>query len=178
MDREKHRTKYKLAGLLIAICMGNLVHAAESDFYMTMSLESIEHGSAASLSATAGSEVFYGGISLNRIESSRVIQRFNRKIIYPVYLFMGLQVPGPVSPYIEGAIDLPEAIIDDLLDNDENSKAQADYYYSVGVRFRYSNKISYAIYAKKYYFIFREGVNEPTMEKRPESYGVGLSLAF
>ncbi|MCK5639991.1 MAG: hypothetical protein KAJ19_04315, partial [Gammaproteobacteria bacterium] len=117
-------------------------------------------------------------LSLNYIESSKVIQRSNRKIIRPIYLFVGLKAPRKLSPYIEAGIDLPEAFIDDLLNNAEESEAQADYYFAGGLEFKATDKVSFSLYAKKYNFIFRENILAPTIKTRPHSYGAGVSIRF
>lgn len=170
--------KYRLSCIILFSCLLNTAYGMDQDVYLSISGESLQDGSASGIGIYVGSDIFYGGFSFNRIQSSRVIQRDNRKVIYPVYLFMGLQAPARLSPYIEAAIDFPEAVIDDLLNNEELSKAQADYYYSAGLRYRLDEKISFSLYARKYYFIYREDIYSPTIETRPESYGLSLSIRF
>lgn len=159
--------------------MVNNAYAEESDVNILISGESLEDGNATSLGMYVGSDYFYGGLSLNYVKSSIVIQRSNRKTINPVYLFMGIKAPWKVSPYIEAGIDLPEALIDDLLDNNEdNGGAQADYYFSAGLIFPVNKTLSISLYAKKYYFKFRDTIYDPTTKVDQLGYGVGLSINF
>jgi len=170
----------KLRPLLITVilCLVNTAYGQETSYHISLFAESMDNGSAATAGISAGSDVFYGGLSWSYIESSKVIQRDNRKSIHPIFLFMGLRVPMKLSPYIEVGIDLPEALIDNLLDNEEQSAAQADYYLSGGLRYKINKRVSFSLYAKKYHFIFRENIYAPTMKMRPRSYGFGMSILF
>lgn len=170
--------KFRLFYMTILFCLLNNTYAMEPDMRILLSGESMEHGTASTVGVYAGSDTFYGGLSLSYIKSSEVIQYDNRKTIYPVYFFMGVTAPGKVSPFIETGMDLPEAFIDELLNNEEKSEAQADYYFSGGVRLKISEKLSLSLYAKQYHFIFRENIYAPTVKKRPHSYGLGVSIGF
>lgn len=171
--------KYGLFYITLVFCLVNNAYAKESNMNILISGESLENGNAASLGMYVGDDYFYGGLSLNYITSSTVIQRNNRKTIYPIYLFMGIKAPWKVSPYIEAGIDLPEALIDDLLDNnEENGGAQADYYFSGGLLFSATKTLSISLYAKQYHFTFRENIYAPTTKTDQLGYGVGLSISF
>ena len=160
------------------LCLMSNAYGNESDVRFSVSAESMENGTASSVGIYSGVGIFYGGVSLNYIESSKVIQWNNRKTILPIYFFVGLKARTKISPFIEAAIDLPEAFIDDLLNNEEESEAQADYYFSGGLEFKATEKVSFSVYAKKYNFIFRENIISPTMKTRPRSYGAGVSIRF
>ncbi len=151
----------------------------EADMNILISGESLENGHATSVGMYAGTDHFYGGLSLNYIKSSTVIQHGDRKEIYPIYFFMGIKGYGKVYPYLEMAIDLPEAMIDDLLGNNEdNGGTQADYYFSGGLLFSVNKTFSISLYAKQYYFKFRETIYGPTIKTEQFGYGVGLSINF
>jgi len=164
--------------IAVIFCWVNTAYGQETSYHISLYAESMENGSATGAGIMAGSDVFYGGLNWSYIESSRVIQRDNRKNIRPFYLFMGLRVPIKFSPYIEAGIDLPEAFIDDLLNNEEKSEVQADYYFSGGLMFKMNKKVSLSLYAKKYNFIFRENIYAPTVKTRPHSYGAGVAILF
>lgn len=170
--------KHRLFYLTMIFCLVNNAYGKESSIHISMLRESMENGTASAIGIYAGDDVFYGGLSLSYIESSKVIQRDNRKTIHPIYFFIGVKAPRKLSPYIEAGIDLPEAFIDDLLNNEEESEAQADYYFSGGFVFTATEKVSFSLYAKKYNFIFRENIYAPTIKTRPDSYGVGVSIRF
>lgn len=169
---------YRVFCIIIIACLAQHAYGMESDVSILVSAESLDHGTVSTIGVGAGSDIFYGGLSLSRIASSRVIQYDNRKTIHPIYFFVGLKAPVKFSPYIEAGIDLPEAIIDDLLDNEKKSEAQADYYYSGGLVAGFTDKISISLYARNYYFIYRENIYAPTIKTRPHSYGVRLSIRF
>ena len=170
--------KYKLLYITLVFCLANNAYGKDSGVHMLMLGESMEYGTASTIGIYAGDNVFYGGLSLSRIESSEVIQYDNRKTIHPVYFFMGVKAPWKISPYIEAGIDLPEAFIDDLLNNEEESESQADYYFSSGLVMQATENVSISLFAKRYHFIFRENIYAPTIKVRPHSYGLGVSIRF
>ena len=65
--------------LLVALllCAIPQARAEEPGLRLALHAESLRHGKAASLDLLVGGEVFYGGLSFNRIDSSRVIQHRN-----------------------------------------------------------------------------------------------------
>jgi len=154
-------------------------HGVETSMRISALGESIQNGSVLSLGLHTGTDYFYMGLSLNRIHSSTVIQRYNRTTIYPIYLTAGIKAPWKLAPYFEAGVDLPEAIIDDLLDNENNGGgAQADYYYSGGLVYSTTDSLSFSLYAKRYNFIFREDIYAPTFKTRPHGYGIGVSIRY
>lgn len=170
--------KCRLFYLTLILCLSNNAYGKEAGIKMLMTGESMENGTASTIGIYAGDDVFYGGLSLSRIESSEVIQYDNRKTIHPIYFFMGVKAPWKISPYIEAGIDLPEAFVDDLLNNEEESESQADYYFSSGLVFTATENVSISLFAKRYHFIFRENIYAPTVKVRPHSYGMGVSIRF
>lgn len=127
---------------------------------------------------SSGSNVLYAGVSLNYIDSTQVIQRNNRKTIYPLYLVIGLKAPWKISPYLEFAADLPEVLVDEYIHHEDDSINEIDYYYSAGITFSTTDKISFSMYAKRYNFIFRDTYLDPFSKTRLNSYGVGIKIKF
>ena len=164
--------------LFLSLSLFNNVYSAEADFRYFVSAESLENGKATIVGMRAGDEIFYGGLSLSHIKSTEVIQYDGRKSITPLYLFLGLKANMKISPFIETGMDLPEAIIDDLLNNEEKSEAQADYYFSTGIYFEASKTTVVSLYAKKYNFKYRETILSPTIKNRPSAYGISLQIKF
>lgn len=170
--------KFKLLYITLFLCLANSSYANDSSIHVSMLGESMENGTAASVGIYTGNDVLYGGLSFSYIESSEVIQYDNRKTIHPIYFFMGIKAPWRISPFFEAGIDLPEAFIDDLLNNEDESESQADYYFSTGLVFIINEKVDVSLFAKKYNFIFRENIYAPTFKVRPRTYGVGVSVRF
>lgn len=162
------------------MCLLNSAYAAGIKQQMLLSTESMENGTASSLGIYAAADdfIFYSGLSLSYIHSTKVIHRNNRKTIFPIYLFVGLKAPWKLSPYIEAAVDLPEAIIDDLFNSGGEVEGQVDYYYSAGLTFAATDRFSFLLYAKKYNFKYRETFFSPTYRVRPRSYGAGVLMRF
>ena len=77
--------KRGLLYITVIFCLISNAYGAESNMRMSILGESIENGSASSLGIYLGDDdfIFYGGLSLNYITSSKVIQRNSRKTIYP-----------------------------------------------------------------------------------------------
>lgn len=155
----------------------------EQKNYLSILKESLENGSATSLRADSGS-IAYGGFSLNRIASSKIIQYGDRKTIYPIYVFFGIKAPWRLSPFIELGGDLGEMIIDSIFrdEDEENVINTIDYYYSAGLNFSITDKFLLSLYAKKYNFLYEEYVDSTSVYKlfksRPTSYGVGIGMQF
>ncbi len=166
--------------ITMVLCLINNAYGTELKPRILILGESMENGTASSIGIYAGAKdfIFYGGLSLNYITSSEVIQRNNRKTIYPIYFFAGLKGPWRLSPYIEAGVDLPEAIIDDLINHENEMEDQEDYYYSGGLKYSATDKVSFLLYAKRYNFKFRENIFLPTFKVRPRSYGVGVLIQF
>ncbi len=169
---------FKLVLMAFIFCFINNAYANQPDIHITLLGESLEDGHSSTIRIHAGDDILYTGLSLSHIESSNVIQYDNRKTIHPIYFFVGLKAPTKLSPFLEAGIDLPEALIDDLLNNEEESESQADYYFSTGLVLAATDKVSFSVFAKKYHFIFRENIYAPTTKTRPHSYGVGVSFRF
>ena len=172
----KHRLLY-IAMILCLIGNAYGAESAESDKRVSIRTESMENGSASTLGMYTDG-IFYAGFSLNHIASSEVIQHSNRKTIYPIYLVIGFRAPWKISPYIEGGLDLPEAIIDEIFDDEDNSIDQTDYFFSAGLEFSLTDMFSLSLYAKKYRFKFREDSLARTTKISPKSYGIGVTLHF
>lgn len=175
--------KHVLFYITIFICLINNAYGTESNMHISIHGESMENGSASSIGLYSGGDgLFYGGLSLNYITSSTVIQYGNRKTIYPLYVFVGFKAPWKLSPFIEAGADLPEAIIEDLLDklddNEDKSASEIDFYYSGGLEFSVTDRFSFSLYAKKYNFIFRENYLAPISKVRPNSYGMRVIIDF
>ncbi len=175
--------KHALFYITIFFCLINNAFAMESDERILIHRESMENGSASSIGMYSGNDgIIYAGLSLNYITSSTVIQYDNRKTIYPLYVFVGVKAPWKLSPYIEAGADLPEAIIEDLLDelddNENKSVSEIDFYYSGGLEFSVTDRFSFSLYAKKYNFIFRENYLAPISRARPNSYGMRVIIGF
>lgn len=137
----------------------------------------MDNGEVASLRIRGG-DYFYGGLSLNYIDSDTVIQYGNRKMIYPVFLFMGLKFPSKITPFVEAAVDLPEAIFDEIFDGEENSIDLTDYYLSGGLDLMLSDRFTISVYAKKYVFKYQDMTLFTTNKARTDSYGAGLTMHF
>lgn len=97
----------------------------------------------------------YVGLSLNRIASTKALAEYNRKILYPVYLFLGVKPDWFISPFIEGAFDFGDLLIKNL--DEENNKEEDDFeskvlvdtYFSAGLELNYK-LFSASIYYKEY----------------------------
>ena len=170
--------KCLVIGAVALICLNSFAYAAESGMRMTVVAESMENGEASSIAFSGDADVFYGGLSLNYIHSSKIIQYNNRQTIYPVYVFFGLKAPLKFTPYVEAGFDLGDALIDDLYNTGEDEDSLIDYYYAGGFSLSLDNRTSLQFYAKKYILRFRDYYLAPTIENRLESYGVGLSVRF
>lgn len=120
----------------------------------------------------------YTGISLSHITSSTIIQDSNRRTIDPIYLVAGFKPRWKLAPYIEIGADLPEMIIDEIFNNEDIAPSEIDFYYSCGLEYSATDRISFSLYAKKYKFIFRESSLAPITKIKPVSYGVGLIIRF
>lgn len=142
--------------------------------------ESMENGSVSTVALSASDDTIYGGLSLSYIKSSEVIQYGNRETIYPLYFFIGLKAPWKFAPYAEVGFDLGDKILDSIFnDNKDNDDEDlVDYYYSGGVVFSVTNKVSISLYAKRYNFIFREFISSPVTKTTANSYGVGIAVRF
>lgn len=174
----KHKQiKRGLIFISLVFCLISHARSNEPTVLMSIYNESMDNGSASSLAFTAG-DLVYGGISFNHISSTTVIQYGNRKTIVPIYIFMGFRAPWKLSPYIEAGLDLPEAIIDDTINNEEDAINMTDYYYSGGLKFSIGSQFSVSLYAKKYNFIFRNNYLSPVIKTRPGSYGIGVTMHF
>lgn len=169
--------KRGLLYVTIFFCLINNAYGEESNTRISFLRETMENGSASTLGISSGG-IFYAGFSLSYITSSTVIQHNNRTTIYPIYIFAGLRAPWKLSPYIELGGDLPEAIIDDLFQNEENAANEIDYYYSGGLEYSVTDKLSFSLHAKKYNFIFRENFLAPLSKSRQNSYGMGVTIHF
>ena len=170
--------KQGLIYTILLFCCLHYAHASENDWQISIQAENLDIGEAASLRIHTG-EYLYGGLSLNYIDADTVIQYNNRKTIYPLFLFMGLTYPAEISPFIEGGLDLPEAIFDEMFDNDEeNSIDLTDYYVSGGLNFSLNERFSISVYAKKYVFKYQETTLTTTNKVRADSYGAGLTINF
>lgn len=150
---------------------------AEPSWQLALHADNMDEGEAVSLRLQTG-DYLYGGLSINYIKSNRVIQVNDRKRIYPTFLFMGLKYPSKVTPFIEGAVDLPEAIFDELFDDDDNAIDLTDYYLSSGVQFPLGERVSLLLYARKYVFKYQQNSINDTRKVRADSFGAGLSIRF
>ena len=163
--------------ITMIFCLINNAYGMESDTRISILGESMENGSASSLGIyTEG--IFYAGLSLNYITSSTAIQSSNRKTIYPFYLAVGFRGPWKLSPYIELGADLPELLIDDLFGDEINSTNVVDYYYSGGLEYSATDRLSFSLYAKKYNFRFRENLLAPISKSSLNSYGLGVIIRY
>ena len=169
--------KHGLFYTIMIFCLINNAYGMESNERISISRENMEHGSAQSIGVYSEG-IFYAGLSLNRIRSSTVIQHDNRKTIYPIYLALGFRAPWKLSPYIEAGFDLPEALFDELGDDEDNSLNQTDYFYSAGLEFSATEMFSVSLYAKQYVFKFRETLQAPISRSSPHSYGMGVIIRF
>ncbi|MDH5735288.1 MAG: hypothetical protein OEY87_04110 [Gammaproteobacteria bacterium] len=169
--------KYHLFYSIMLLTCLNTTYATENNGQVSLQGETLEHGKAASLRIHTG-DYLYGGLSLNYINSDTVIQDGNRKTIYPLFLFMGLKYPSKITPFIEAAVDLPEAIIDEIFDNEENTIDLTDYYLSGGFDISLTDRFSISVYAKKYVFKYQETTWFTTSKVRTDSYGAGITLRF
>lgn len=169
---------YACVGMVFLITGSAFADDGQSNTRFSISSETMEDGSATSVGITSGTDYFYGGLSLNYIESSEVIQHGNRKEIVPIYFFFGLRAPWKLSPYVEAGFDLPEAIIEDTLDHHNTEQDRVDYYYTGGLEYSANERYSVFLYAKRYNFIFRESSFSPLTKVRPSSYGIGLKVRF
>lgn len=163
----------------MVLCISNN-YALASNTDISVFHESFkEDGSVTSVGIFSNDDhIFYSGLSLNYIDSSRVIQRDNRKTIYPLYIVIGFRAPWKISPYLELAADLPEALLDEYIHHEDDPINEIDYYYSAGITFSTSDTISFSMYAKRYNFIFRETFLSPLSKTRLTSYGAGLKIKF
>lgn len=153
-------------------------YAESPGWQLSLQAENMENGDAASVAIHTG-EYLYGGMSLNYITSSHVIQSGNRQSIYPLFLFIGLRSPSPISPFIEAGADLPELIFDELFDDDEEDALDlTDYYLSGGLNITLSDSYSLSLYAKRYRFKYHETVLTNRQRVTADSYGAGLTLHF
>lgn len=164
--------------VLMIFCLVNNASGEESGARISVHGESMENGTASSIAIAGGSDIIYGGISLNHIQSSKVIQYGNRKEIYPIYVFFGFQAPWRIAPYIEAGFDLGDSLINDLYGNQDDDTDLVDHYYAGGLIYSVTDTLSFSVYAKKYKFEFREFYSAPTEKVRPESHGIGVSFRF
>lgn len=165
---------------VLAWCLLTNAYGVETGMRWSLQGESMEDGSTASLGFFSEAEgMVYGGVSINYIDSSSVIQHSNRKIIYPVYFVLGVKAPWVVSPFLELGMDLPEMIFDELFNNENVNENEIDYFFSAGAEIQINEEISVSFYAKRYNFYFREDIfNSPLIKNRQNSYGVGIIRRF
>jgi len=152
--------------ILVTLCTFLLIAGsavgADSGMRLSLHVETLENGDATSLGINFGEEILYGGLSLNYIPSSKVIQYSRRQTIYPLYLFFGLKALWKYAPYVEAGFDIGDALIDDLYDFGDEEVDLVHYYSSGGILFPLNDKVSLSIFAKKYNFIYRETLYPPT----------------
>lgn len=159
----------------------SISNAAASNTSLSINYESLDEGYATSVGMFSNTDkIFYGGLSLNHINLSTVIQSNNRTTIYPLYFIIGVKAPWKISPYIEFGADLPETIFDEYIqkNEDEDPRNEIDYFFSGGVSLSFSDKFSLVLYAKRYNFIFRENYLAPLNTVSVTSYGAGLTFHF
>ena len=169
--------KQRLLYIFMFLCCFSNTYASEDGWQLSLQGENLDHGEAASLRIHTG-DYLYGGLSLNYIDSDTVIQQGNRNTIYPLFLFMGLKYPARITPFIEGALDLPEALIDEAVDDEENAIDLTDYYLSAGLEIAITEKYSLTVYAKKYVFKYHETILTSTQKVRMDSVGAGITVRF
>lgn len=167
--------KHGLFILIMIIILINNAYGINPSVCLPILAESMEDGSAVSI-GYVGNNIVYLGLSLNYIKSSNVIQNGNRRSIFPVYFILGLKAHWKVSPYFEAGGDVVDAIIDDSFNNNKDAVNEIDYYYSGGLVFSASDKLSFSLYAKKYNFIYRDFLI--TSKFRPDGFGVGVILKY
>ncbi len=115
------------------------------------------------------------GISLNVIESTIPLERYNRNEIYPVYLFSNIAIDYPVSPFLEFGIDLGDFIWDKLTDGDASD---VDLYYSYGLTLTIEKSVSISFYHKTYDLYFNEIYDAAFQNVTLDLTGVSLSYYF
>jgi len=167
----------RLIYFILLLSLLNTTHAAETVGQVSIHGENLDIGDAASVAIQSGNYL-YGGLSLNHISSDVVIQIDNRKTINPLYFFIGLKYTSKVSPFIEAGIDLPEALIDEIFDNEDNAIDLTDYYLSSGLNFSINKKFGISVYAKKYVFKYQAMSLFTTNKVRTDSYGASLVMRF
>ncbi len=164
---------------LTAILLYSITNAYASQDRLSTSflVERLDDGNAASVRVQSG-DLLYGGISINNIKSSSVIQTNDRKRIYPVFLFMGVQYPSRITPFAEAAVDLPEAIFDEIFDDEENKIDLTDYYLSAGFNIGLTRTVTLTLFARKYVFKYQDPTISSTSKVREDSYGAGVMFHF
>jgi len=161
----------------ILLCFFSKAYATENHWQLSLLNENMENGDASSIRIQTG-DFLYGGLSLNYIHSSTVIQADERKTIYPLMIFMGLQYPSRLTPFIEGALDLPEVIFDEVFDDEENQIDLTDYYISSGLTLSINKSVSLSVFARKYVFKYQGATLNITNKVRTDSYGAGVTVRF
>ena len=159
------------------LCLFNKAYATENDWQISLLNENMDMGDATSIRLHTG-YFLYGGVSLNYIHSSTVIQDSDRRTIYPLMFFMGLKAPSKVTPFVEAGVDLPEVLFDEMFDNEENSIDLTDYYLASGLEIALSKELSLSFFAKKYVFKYQGATLNITNKVRTDSYGIGLTMHF
>ncbi len=128
----------------------------------------------ADLNNTAPLSLSYG-ISLNVIESTIPLERYDRNEIYPVYLFSNIAIDYPVSPFFEFGVDLGDLIWDKLTDGDASD---VDIYYSYGLMLTIEQSVSISFYHKTYDLYFNEIYDTTLQNVNLDLTGVSLSYYF
>jgi hypothetical protein len=171
-------------GLLVFFGLSCLINSAYGDVSkgsMIARAESIKHGTAYTIGVSSDIKAIgYIGLSFNHITSSRPIQIDNRKDIYPLYLFAGLNAPWKISPYIEAGTDLIDEMFVRLDSSVDESKKrdEVDYYYAGGLRFLVTERIGVSLYTKKYAFKFRSDPAAPLIKSNQRGYGLEAWIYF
>ena len=169
--------KQRLFSTLLFLCVCNIAHATDNGWQMSLHAENLDTGGTASIGIQTG-DYLYGGLSLNYIHSSMVIQADNRKTIYPLFLYMGLKSPAKISPFIEAGVDLPETIVDEIFDDDENQIDLTDYYLAGGLNIAINRAYALSLYARKYVFKYHDTLLTETNKVRLDSVGAALIMRF
>ena len=162
---------------MMLLCVFTIATAAENNWQLSVNGENMDTGEAASI-AIQSRDYLYFGLSLNYINSSTAIQYNNRTTIYPLFIFMGLKAPTKIAPFIEGGLDLPEYIIDEALDDEENKIDLTDYYLAGGLNIEFNKKFALSVYARKYVFKYQETGLTTTNKVRLDSVGAALIMRF
>lgn len=170
--------KHVLLFTTMIFCLIGNAFGEESYTRLSILGESMENGTAATVGISSGADFVYGGVSFSHITSSKVIQYSDRQEIFPVYVFFGLKAPWILTPFVEAGFDFGDALIDDLYGDEDDKPDLVDYYYSGGLAFSATDKISLLLYAKKYNFKFQDHTTSATIKARPDSYGLGVAIRF
>ncbi len=117
--------------------------------------------------------VTYGGLSINTLKSNFPLEKENRNQIYPVYVFMGITLNYPISPFLELGMDLGDALEDKIFEGDF---LEVDIYYSYGLTITYKKAFDLSLYHKTYDLYFSEFADTRIQNANIDITGISISF--